>query len=164
MKNLQTQKVLFAVIISFSTLLFAGCEQPFEPLQENNRYFFSIYGFLDASADTQWVRVMPVTETLYPHPDSLKAAGITIELENIGTEEIITLKDSLFYFGNNLYALNFWTTANIQPDNTYTLTATNADGNSSRASVTIPDEFQTPSVRIAVTDYTGGTNAYFQIK
>ncbi|TVQ04901.1 MAG: hypothetical protein EA359_04900 [Balneolaceae bacterium] len=50
--------ILFTFAFSlFTFTLFIACDEPFQPLLENNSAPFSIYGYLDATADTQWVRV-----------------------------------------------------------------------------------------------------------
>ncbi len=45
----------FLIIICFLFSL-TGCEESFQPLQNNNDSgVFSMFGYLDATADTQWV-------------------------------------------------------------------------------------------------------------
>lgn len=74
-------------------MLFVGCNQTFEPLQENDKYYFSIYGYLDAATDTQWVRVGPAREGINQQPDP---TGIKVTLEHIQSGETVIMKDSLF--------------------------------------------------------------------
>lgn len=50
-------------VLIIATLLLAGCEKPFEPLSRGE-FAFSLYGPLDSAADTQWVRVMPIRESV----------------------------------------------------------------------------------------------------
>lgn len=76
------EKISFLNINLFivGIILLAGCDQTFEPIQENNQYYFSLYGYLDAAADTQWVRVGPARQDINETPDP---AGIEVTLEDL---------------------------------------------------------------------------------
>ncbi len=121
-------------------LLLHGCNQSFEPLAENDQYYFSIYGYLDVSADTQWVRIGIPRETLDDQPD---LSGITVTVENMETGEIVELKDSLFTPEN---FLNYWTTSEIENEQTYRIKVEGENGKSSHADITTPPELPTPLV------------------
>lgn len=137
---------VFPVLLVIAVLLFTGaCDESFEPWQENDQYHFSIYGYLDASADTQWVRVMPVREDIFMEPKPIDA---TVTIEHIESGEIIELNDSLFEFSHDAFAYNFWTTMDILPDQNYQLTAERSDGKTSQVSVTLPPDFPVPFVRV----------------
>lgn len=120
-------------------ILIAGCDHTFEPLQENENYHFSIYGYLDATADTQWVRVGPARRAVNEPPDP---SGIRVTLEHIQSGQTIVMNDSLFSDKN---FLNYWTTHDIENEQTYRITA-ERDGKSSRVTVTMPKELPTPRV------------------
>lgn len=143
----------FALIMTGLLLLWlfiVGCNESFEPWEENNQYFFSIYGFLDASADTQWVRVMPVREEFFLDPDRPLDASVT--LEHMESGESVIMNDSLFAYAHDVYVWNFWTTMNLQPEQTYRLTAKRPDAPAnhfSHAEVTLPPDFPVPVVLIA---------------
>jgi len=47
----------------------------------------SVFGALDASADTQWIRVTPLRHTVLASPDPL---GSTVTLERAGTGKTVT--------------------------------------------------------------------------
>lgn len=104
-----------------------------------------MFGYLDASADTQWVRIMPVRDSLFYQPDEIDAI---VTLEELETGKTVTLNDSLFHFSNNRYAYNFWTTQSLEPSNTYHLKAERSDGAASHATVTLPADFPTPIAHI----------------
>lgn len=125
------------------------CEETFEPWEENDQYHFSIYGFLDASADTQWVRVMPVREDLFYEPKPIDA---TVTLTHVESGESVIMNDSLFAYAHNRYAWNFWTTMDVQPDQTYQIVAERPDGKSSSSTVQLPENFPVPVVTEAVND------------
>lgn len=130
-----------AAVLMLSALTW-GCDDTFEPLQENDRYVFSMYGNLDILADTQWVRVMPVGTTLLP--ESIVAARSNVELSRMSTGETVTLKDSVFVFGGSTPVLNYFTSKEIHPDESYRLTATAADGRTSQAIIKTPKPMPMP--------------------
>src|SRR5690606_26320138 len=113
------------VILVLTAITAWGCNDTFEPLQENEEYVFSMYGTLDVHADTQWVRVMPIGDRLFnnnPEP-----SGTVVTLTRLSTGDVITMNDSLFTFGGPSYIWNYWTTEPLQPGEPYTVTATAAD-------------------------------------
>ncbi|MEX2602199.1 MAG: hypothetical protein WD355_11150 [Balneolaceae bacterium] len=143
--NRLTQHKLFGVIGISIVLFTTGCDESFQPWQENDRYHFSIYGMLDASVDTQWVRIMPVREELFLEP---RPIDVTVTLEHIESGDSIAMNDSLFRYYPELYAWNFWTTMDLEPEQTYRLTAKHGDGRTSSAQVKLPSDFPTPIVRM----------------
>jgi hypothetical protein len=148
MKQVRVQLIftMAMIIVVVLSVVLNGCEQSFEPFQENDRYTFSIYGYLDASADTQWVRIMPVRHSFLLSPDPIE---VTVTLEHLDADgETSTMNDSLFYYGQNAYAWNFWTTMDLQPSQVYRLSAEDSDGNVSSATVAIPDDFPDPVIEI----------------
>ncbi len=118
----------------FGLILLAGCDQSFNPLRENNEYHFSIYGTLDAAADTQWVRVGTVRQNINESPDP---DGIQVILEDLQSGETVVMNDSLFTSRN---VLNYWTTMDIEQEQTYRITVEGTDGKTSRVTVTTPKE------------------------
>ncbi|NBC05072.1 MAG: DUF4249 family protein [Bacteroidetes bacterium] len=131
-----------ALLVVCSTLFFTTCAQTFEPLAENKQYYFSIYGYLDAAVDTQWVRVGTAREAIDDVPDP---SGITVRLENLQTGESIEMQDSLFSPEN---FLNYWATFDIEIKQVYRILVEGTDGKSSHADVTIPGELPTPLVLV----------------
>jgi len=115
-----------------------ACDAAFDPFQEPAR--MSVYGALDASADTQWIRVTPARHTLLTSPDPL---GSTVTLERVGTGTTVQLRDSIVAFTTigglypeaMWYTHNYWTTEPIEPGATYTVTVTGTD----RATATVTD-------------------------
>lgn len=132
--------ILYTVTIYFVV----GCENTFEPLQENVNYTYSIYGLLDVHADTQWVRVMPIGDALIPTDPAPN--GTTVKLSRESTGENIILIDSLYRFGNDSFVWNYWTTQPLQPNEQYTLIAEGPDGQQSRSSVTLPSALPVPEI------------------
>jgi hypothetical protein len=127
-----------------TTILASGCDHPFEPYQEDVGAPFSIFGYLDLRADTQWIRVMPIRQSLLADPAPVDAV---VTLEEVGSGRIVTLRDSLFAFEDRgvdgvAYAHNFWTTERIQPGTTYRLEAVRSDGVASTATVETPPDLE----------------------
>jgi hypothetical protein len=133
---------LFAVLLA-STLA-SACDRPFQPFKENANGPFSIVGYLDARADTQWVRVMPVRQLLLTGPERIDAV---VTLAKVGTGRAVTLRDSVFSFEDPrihgvAYAHVFWTTERLEAKARYRLSATRSDGATSAAVVDLPDEIE----------------------
>lgn len=151
-----------AVLILFVFLNAFGCENTFEPLQENDQYKFTLYGSVDLHADTQWLRVMPIGESLVPtDPESY---GTEVVLIRERTGDSTALNDSLFVFGSNTFAWNYHTTEVLHPNEEYTVVATAPDGGQSRATVTVPSVLPVPEIdynyeRDGETGIIEGTNA-----
>jgi len=136
---------LFLICSIAICLQLISCKDTFEPWQENEHYHFSIHGYLDASADTQWVRVMPVREDLFFEPRPL---GATVTLKHEESGETAVMEDSLFTYFQG-YAWNFSSGMAIEPEQTYTITAEYPDGRASHATVQLPEDFPTPVIEIA---------------
>lgn len=136
-----SSRLVAAVLAS---TLATGCDHPFEPFQESEDAVFSIFGYLDLKADTQWVRVMPVRQDLFLDPEPIDAV---VTLEHLGSGRTVTLNDSLFGFVDRrldavAYVHNFWTTERLQPGASYRLTAARSDGASTTALVVMPPELE----------------------
>lgn len=131
------------IAVLSSWIFIIACE-PFEPLQENKRHFFSVNGYLDASADTQWVRVMPVRESIDMEPGLAGMAIPTVTLQHLESGEQVAMRDSLFQFWGDRYARNFWTTMPILPEQSYRIVVEGSGGRISRAETTLPKDFPVP--------------------
>jgi hypothetical protein len=132
-------RLLVAVVAS---ALVAGCDETVEPFLDSEDAIFSMFGYLDLNADTQWVRVMPVRRVLFLGPEPIDAV---VTLEHQASGRIVTLHDSLFRFvdplvGGVAYAHNFWTAEPIEPEASYRLVAYRPDGASTTAVVVMPPE------------------------
>lgn len=135
-----TKYVLSALLFVISIFFLSTCDNTFEPLGENDSYHFSIYGYLDVSADTQWVRVGTAREAIDDAPET---TGISVTVENLQSGETVEMQDSLFTTEN---FLNFWTTADIENEQTYRIKVEGVNGKSSHADITTPKELPTPLV------------------
>jgi hypothetical protein len=125
----------------------AACDDSFEATAPSD-LAFSVFGYLDASADTQWIRVMPIRTVKVTSQDPL---GITVTLENLGTGRTIELRDSLFRFSSSsepalgsegVYVHNFWTLEEIEPGASYRFSARQEGEEPAEAVVEIPLDFE----------------------
>ena len=130
------------VFVFIGALCITGCKQDFTPLEPNDQYAFSMYGWLDVHSDTQWVRIMPIGEVLIPTDPSLPAAEVTLTREHTGERR--AMKDSLFRFGGNTYVWNYWTDFTIYPNEVYTIRAASGEGEMSMVTVDTPSEISQP--------------------
>jgi hypothetical protein len=124
-----------------------------EPLGESDDISFSMYGYLDASADTQWVRITPLRDQLEL---SSEIPDIDVTIENMETGQTVVMTDSLFKSGNDLAFLNFWSAERIDHNQAYRIRAEGMDGETSEVTVVTPEELSTPIVR-RETSYGGPT-------
>lgn len=131
----------------------AGCENSFEPFEENYGLHFTMFGALDLSADTQWVRVMPIMDSLVSR--SSKPIDAQVSLTRLSDGQKTILNDSLFKFRDEFYAWNFWTTVPLQEGGEYRIEAKASDGRTSSATFTIPPDFPTPLVEYYPRNETG---------
>lgn len=130
---------LFAMIFIF---ILQSCDDTFEPLKENDRFFFSIYGYLDASVDTNWIRLIPLREGI----DILPDVNATVTLEHMESGTVAVMNDSLFQYVGGRISLNYWTTMELVPGDTYRLIAARDDGKQSSVVIEMPPDFPPPIV------------------
>lgn len=143
MKELNISKFIHFTFV-ICTLIFLGCENSFEPLQINEELTFSMNGVLDVHADTQWVRVMPIGESL--NPTDPTPNGSVLNLTDQSTGEIYTLRDSLFKFGGDTYVWNYWLSEDIRGDESYEIVAESPEGDQSLVVVSTPSSLPEPEV------------------
>ena len=131
-------------VLFFAIVVCSACDDTFSPIQPSDVQF-SIFGFLDASADTQWVRVMPLRPVLTTEPGPL---GAVVSIENVATGQVVELRDSVFRFGTNpdvgsegVYLHNYWTTEVIEPGVTYRFSAITEGHEESSAVIEIPPDY-----------------------
>jgi len=124
-----------------------ACDDSFDPIAPSD-LSFSVWGYLDASADTQWIRVMPIRPLTVTSRGALVA---TVTLEDLGNGRIVDLRDSLFRFSppsdqglgaEGVYLHNFWTQERIEPGATYRFSARPEGGEPSEAVVEIPPDYE----------------------
>jgi hypothetical protein len=125
-------------------LSLAGCDTTVQPIDPQGRHY-SLFGYLDAARDTQFVRVEPLNDSMPVGAPSRIDARVT--LTRVGTGETFVLTDSVRRFNvtgllgeEAVLVHNFWTTAPIEPGGQYRLTARRSDGAQSWATATLPNQ------------------------
>ncbi len=130
-----------AWLLCLTVLLLSACDSAsLDPFQQSNQHF-SIFGYLNVSEDTQYVRVSAMRDSIGTARVPLDAV---VRLENLGTGEQTVWRDSLFRFDDGRYAHNFWAPMRLDPGATYRLTVTRSDGAASTVTVTMPDRVSHP--------------------
>ena len=124
----------------------AACDETFDPIAPST-LAFSVFGYLDASADTQWIRVTPIRPLRETPPD---APGAQVILEHLATGRIIELRDSVFRFSSysedlgaeDAYVHNYWTPEPIEPGAAYRFSARRDGKEAAEAVVEIPRDYE----------------------
>lgn len=129
-----------AVVIA---VVIGGCETSFEPFVEGEQYF-TVMGYLDSAADTQFVRVVPVRRVLdRSQPVPIDAAVVTTDLT---TGEQVAWRDSLFQFRDSTYGHVFWAAFRPEPEHRYRIEVQRSDGATTTAETTLPPLADTAGV------------------
>lgn len=142
-KKITPKTYIYAIFCFFLFPFISSCGDTFEPFQENDKFFFTMYGFLDASADTQWVRISPVRGTFDAPPE---IPDMKVILEDLADGSAVLMENKLVQFGNQFNVINSWTDKVIQAGHTYSIKAQNPNGSQSQAIVTIPASFPIPKL------------------
>lgn len=121
-------------------LLVLGCDSTVDRFQENEMHY-SVFGYLDAAANANVVRVEPLRDGMLRRaPDTLDAE---VTLTNLSTGETTALRDSL---SPRLSVHNYYTSADIDPGTSYRLTVEGPGDAATFAETTVPAAFPTPTV------------------
>jgi hypothetical protein len=117
--------------------LVVGCSNTVEPFSPTTRHY-AIYGFLDANADTQYVRI----EATRPNPeqeDQTREDLPTVSLTNVTTNEVVFWQDSTVVLEDGSEALLFWVAYQPEAGQTYRFEVKRSDGAVSSATTRVPD-------------------------
>lgn len=120
-----------------------SCENGFTPMEKNNKYVFSMNGALDVHADTQWIRVMPIGESIIP--TNQNPNGTEVSILQVKTGQSSLLNDSLFKF-NDAYVWNYWSPDSILANEEYLITAIDSEGKQSSVIVNTPSALSLPQI------------------
>lgn len=124
-----------------NAMLLGGCDNTFEPTSPGGLPF-SIFGYLDATADTQWIRVSGLRSMLLA---TSAPTGARVTLEDVATGRIIELRDSALSYVSMLapvWAHEFWAPVRVRPDATYRFRAVAQDGSTAESLVKLPPLFK----------------------
>ncbi|HET6569488.1 MAG TPA: hypothetical protein VFG50_16080, partial [Rhodothermales bacterium] len=135
-------RLLLLPALLAATLVTSSCETGFEPFDESD-YYFSIFGYLDSRADTQFVRVTPLRDSLEASPAPFDGV---VTLQDLSTGATTTWQDSVFIIQGRVAHL-FWSAQPIESGQTYRFSVERSDGAASTATVALPDSFRAPLLR-----------------
>ena len=113
----------------------ASCSTEIDPRDDSDR-FFSVWGALDATADTQWVRIAPVRAAL---PYDAAPFDADVALVDVQSGQRSPMRDSLRVALDGRRVHAYWTTADVAPGAAYRLEVRRSDGAETRATVRIPE-------------------------
>lgn len=101
-------------------LTFAGCDNAVDPfVEESQSGRFAVYGYLDASADTQFVRISPLIESAgYVYGDSL---GADVILTNLTTGTRTRMRGTSVSIGDGRRAYVFHATSAVSVGSAFRL-------------------------------------------
>lgn len=132
-----------AVLSALILLVSPGCDTSVSPFAKTDRAF-SVWGYLDARADTQRVRVEPVQDSALAGSGPFEARVTT---ENLATGETVTWQQAAPPIGEEVTAYTYWTTAPIEAEAAYRFAVRRPeDGATTTAEVSTPADF--PPLRI----------------
>ncbi|GAB5517964.1 MAG: hypothetical protein RhofKO_02150 [Rhodothermales bacterium] len=116
-------------------LILSACDTEVDPILGEDRPF-SLYGYLTPAADTQAVRVFPITSQL----GTVIQEGIdaVVVSEDLTTGERITWTDSLAMLPSGEMRHVFYAPFRAEYNHEYRLTITRSDGAESSATVKVP--------------------------
>lgn len=123
-----------AVVLLALTL--AACDNSIDPFSESNRYY-AIFGFLDADADTQFVRIEPTRSNPELGP-------VTFDVESVMTTDeisrgVVVWRDSLVELEDGATGLLYYGVFRPIRGRTYRIEVMRSDGAVTSATTTIPD-------------------------
>lgn len=140
----RTCSVLVVTAVIFGVL--SGCDASVDAFDPDDAVGpYSVFGYLDATADTQFVRIEPLRDSLL-----IGTSGGPLETRvtstNVVTGETVVWRDSLFRLGADVPVGNFYTTSPLSPDATYRFRAEPPGGGATTtAEVTVPPDFPRPT-------------------
>ncbi|MEM8601535.1 MAG: hypothetical protein AAGF99_16595 [Bacteroidota bacterium] len=145
--------LLAAVLLPAAALLLTGCEDAFDPF-EDVEVRFSMQGYLDVSADTQYVRVSELQQSAFANPE----VNATVVLDDLDRGTAVTMRDSVFTYENGAQLHNFWTATPIRPSTTYRITSTAPDGVAASATFATPAAVPIPELESGLSEFSSPKN------
>ena len=130
--------ILFALAVAMN-----GCNATVDTFKPNDGYF-TIYGYLNATADTQWIRVEPLRDSLLlgaqPEQD------LTVRVLHLETGEWTELRDSVFRYAEGIISHNYWTNVPAVLGHHYRIEVTDPSGGLAYAEMTMPEKAPEPEL------------------
>ena len=114
-----------------------GCDESVDAIVGSD-IPFTIWGFLNAGADTQYVRIFPVTDQLIPDPN--EALDARVFSTNLTTGERREWAYERVRFDSLISGHVFWSPFRAEHQHRYRLDVIRSDGETSSVAVTVPAE------------------------
>lgn len=137
MSGLTAGLVLIPLLLGCFSMV--ACETAFDPFEEVDRAY-SVMGYLDASMDTQVVRVELLQDSLLLGAKPELEA--TVWLQDLSTGAQWQFQDSLAQFGEDVFVHNFWSVEPIEPGGHYQFMVESSAGEPVTATVAMPEDFE----------------------
>lgn len=122
-----------SAVLLVAVLLLAGCENRLDPVVGDAG--FTIHGFVNVSAERQFVRVRDMNSPLTP--EATRTLEATVFLEEVATGDRIRLRDSVVVF-QDVYTHNFRGRMDVRPDAEYRVVVEGPDGATTTATARTP--------------------------
>ena len=128
---------LLPVFLVAVLLVGTGCEEAVDPVLETDEAF-TLYGYLDPSADMQAVRVFSIDGML----QNVQAVPLDASVRTINraTGEEVVWRDSIITYRDRTIGHIFYARFRAEHDTPYQLLATRSDGRSSSVDVRTPPD------------------------
>ncbi|MCY4672842.1 MAG: hypothetical protein OXD43_03580 [Bacteroidetes bacterium] len=141
---LRTHFLRTAALLLLAVSFLTSCDQSIDPVIGEDRPF-TIWGYLDAHADTQRVRVFSIEDRL--GVDRAGPIDATVTSTNLTTGEVHTWIDREITYSDSSVGHVFEAAFRARYEERYRLSVRRSDGVESNAEVTIP-----PPVEVELTD------------
>lgn len=139
------------VVIWIMLSALAGCSDSVDPTLGTEQPF-TIFGYLDPAADTQAVRIIPISDRL--DPDTEEQLDAEVYLVDMATNDSTRWRDSLTTFSDDRQGHIFWDPSPVRFGGTYQLVARRiSDGATSSVTLTTPSRYSTPSVGLPIASF-----------
>lgn len=126
------------------SLLLCSCRPDFYPF-EPGPLSFSVYGYLDTAADTQFIRIIPMRRQLERDGSGFEG---TVTITKLETGETYTARDSMATLSDGSTGLVYWADFKPQPSQRYRLDVVRDDGLAVTAQTLVPETIPGDSIYI----------------
>ena len=123
------------MLLGMGVALLGACDTSLQPFAESDLHF-TLMGYLDSDADTQFVRVVPLRQVLDRNtPVPIDA---NVKTTDLMTGDQVVWSDSLTQFEDGTYGHVFWAVFRPQPEHRYRIEVRRSDGAVTSAETTLP--------------------------
>ncbi len=133
---------LLAAVLAMGSV---ACDDSFSPIPSSAQRL-SVWGYLEVTRDTQWIRIGALRPTVFTSGDSLP---LVATLEDLTRGEIIHLRQTTVRWdivaptdSNGTTVHNFWTTAPIRPGSAFRFRAGGGIANPVDAMIRVPPDYR----------------------